>query len=63
MVSPEPGDRCSVLAPDPLQDRCIVGFKDDNERYAYIVSFINDFYNGRTTNMNIANSGIPRFMI
>jgi hypothetical protein len=51
MVSPEPGDRC------------IIGFKDENQRYAYIVSFVNDFYNGRTTNMNIANSGIPRFMI
>lgn len=51
-----------TVAPEP-GDRCIVNFNDENERSAYIVSFINDFNNGRITNNSIANSSIPRFLI
>lgn len=51
MVAPEPGDRC------------IVGFSDENERYPYIVNFMNDYPNERGFNSSIANTGIPRYMI
>lgn len=50
------------VAPEP-GDRCVIGFRDDNERHPYVISFINDYQNGRLTNMSIANSGIPRFLI
>lgn len=44
--------------------RCIVGFRDDNERYPYIVSFINDInYQSRNRINNAVDTGIPNFLI
>lgn len=50
------------VAPEP-GDRCIVGFSDENERFPYIINFVNDYANERTINSSIANTGIPRYMI
>ena len=50
------------VAPEP-GDRCIVGFSDENERFPYIVNFVNDYANERLINSSIANTGIPRYMI
>lgn len=51
MVAPEPGDRC------------VIGFRDDNERFPYVINFIDDFQNEKKFNSSIANTGIPRYMI
>lgn len=50
------------VAPEP-GDRCIIGFRDENERLPYIINFINDFGNERQVNSGIANTGVPRFLI
>lgn len=44
-------------------DRCIVGFRDENETIPYIINFIDDFKSDKIINMGIANNGIPRYMI
>ena len=50
------------VAPEP-GDRCVIGFRDENERLPHVITFLSDTYNGRTTNSSIANNGIPRFLI
>lgn len=50
------------MAPEP-GDRCIIGFSDENERFPFIINFINDYANERAINHSIANTGIPRYMI
>lgn len=44
--------------------RCIIGFRDDNERYPYIISFINDvnFQSKSRINYNV-DTGVPNFLI
>lgn len=50
-VSPEPGTRC------------LVGFRDDNENNAYIISFFEEANLGSNFLSNyIVNTGIPKFM-
>lgn len=51
-----------TVAPEP-GDRCIVGFRDENERIPYIINFMDDFSNEKKFNSSIANTGIPRYMI
>lgn len=44
--------------------RCIVGFRDDNERYPYIVSFINDVNFQAKSRVNYSvDTGIPNFLV
>jgi len=44
--------------------RCMVGFRDDNERYPYIVSFINDInYQAKNRVHYSVETGIPNFLI
>lgn len=44
--------------------QCIVGFRDNNERYPYVVSFINDtnFHAKSRVNQSV-DTGIPNFLI
>jgi hypothetical protein len=44
--------------------RCIVSFRDDNERYPHIVSFINDinFQSKYRVNYGV-DTGVPNFLI
>lgn len=51
-----------VVAPEP-GDRCVIGFRDENERFPYIINFIDDFSNEKKFNSSIASNGIPRYMI
>jgi hypothetical protein len=51
-----------TVAPEP-GDRCIVGFSDENERYPFVINFVNDYANEKLLNNGIANTGIPRYMI
>jgi hypothetical protein len=51
-----------TVAPEP-GDRCVIGFRDENERFPYVISFLNDYPNERAKNSSIANTGIPRYMI
>lgn len=44
--------------------RCIIGFRDDNERYPYIISFINDInYQNKNRIHYSIDTGIPNFLI
>jgi hypothetical protein len=44
--------------------RCIIGFRDDNERYPYIISFINDINFQYKTRVNSGvDTGVPNFMV
>lgn len=44
--------------------RCIIGFRDDNERYPFIVSFINDInYQSRNRINYAVDTGVPNFLI
>ena len=36
------------MAPEP-GDRCIIGFSDENERFPFIINFINDYANENNT--------------
>jgi hypothetical protein len=44
--------------------RCIIGFRDDNERWPYIISFINDINFQAKSRVNYSvDTGIPNFLI
>lgn len=44
--------------------RCVVGFRDDNERYPFIISFINDInYHSKNRINYSVDTGIPNFLI
>lgn len=50
--SPKPGSRC------------VIGFRDQQERYPYIVSFVDDVKRGRSYVPNhYINTGVPNFLI
>lgn len=50
------------VAPEP-GTRCLIGFRDDNENYAYIISYFNE-PSKRSGNMHdyVVNTGVPKFM-
>jgi len=50
------------VAPEP-GTRCLVGFRDDNENHAYIISYF-DEPNKSSGHMHnyVVNTGIPKFM-
>ena len=44
--------------------KCIIGFRDDNERYPYIISFINDINFKAKSRVNYSvDTGVPNFLI
>jgi len=50
------------VAPNP-GTRCLVGFRDDNERFAYVITYFDEpgFGSNYMYNYSI-NTGIPKFM-
>jgi hypothetical protein len=51
------------VAPTP-GNRCLVGFRDNNEAKPYIINFYNDAGNmGSYRYYNTVNTGIPNFMV